>query len=381
MINYAEAYQQAVQEGFYDGHLYSSDLWMSPSNSIVRFDGAKHIRVPRLSIDGGRRDRKRRTIYAFADNYSNDYDVYELTNERYWNTLVDPIDVDETNAVVSIANITREFNLNSKMPEKDREMFSKLYQRKEELDGTSSSEIVTQTLDETNILEAFDDMMQAMDEARVGINGRILYVNPKTNGILKRAVAMNRTLAITDPQNIKRTVHSIDEVEKIVVVPSDLFQTKFDFTNGSKLVDDAKQIEMMLICNGVQIAPEKYSFVGFDQPSAASSGNWLYFEQSYDDVLLLATKTRGIAFVVSDARAKEDLSNLDNYAPHVDAKDGKQVKKEKPAADETKTQDALPKNTKPTKASTVEDIKAYLDANDIDYTGKTTKDDLLALVK
>lgn len=381
-INYAEKYQQAVQQGFYDGHLYSADLWNSPSNSIVKFDGAKHIKVPRLSINGGRKDRARRTIYGFADNYSNDYDVYELSNERYWNTLVDPIDIDESNMIVTIANITKQFNLDSKMPEKDRQMFSFLYQRKLSIDGESSAEIVKQTLDENNILEAFDEMMQAMDEARISLAGRILYVNPKINAILKRAIATNRILASTDPQHIQRTVHSIDEVEKIVVVPSDLFQTKFDFENGSKIVDDSKQIEMMLICNGVQIAPEKYSFVGFNEPSAITSGNWLYYEQSYDDVLLLATKTRGIAFVTSDNKTKEDLSNLDKYAPKVTVENGKQVKVTKDSDESaTKAQSTLLENAKPTEANTVEEIKAYLTAHKIDFTGKTTKSDLLALVK
>ena len=42
---------------------------------------------------------------------------------------------------------------------------------------------------------------------------------------------------------------------------------------------------------------------------------------------------------------------------------------------------ADPANVKPTEASTVEEIKAYLTAHKIDFSGKTTKNDLLALVK
>lgn len=45
------------------------------------------------------------------------------------------------------------------------------------------------------------------------------------------------------------------------------------------------------------------------------------------------------------------------------------------ADDEGTNNDGLP-----TKASKVEDIKAYLDANGIDYTGVTKKDELLALI-
>lgn len=365
VINYADKYQQAVQQGFYDGHLYSAALWNSPSNSLIQFDGAKHIKVPRLKITAGRKDRTRRAITTPEVNYSNDWDSYELTNERYWSTLVDPSDIDETNMVISIANITRQFNLDSKMPEKDREMFSKLYQQKVHYDGQEG--IHTESVDETNILKLFDEMMSNFDEARIPAEGRILYVTPKMNAILKRADAMNRTIVISNPSAITRTVHSLDEVSAIHVVPSDLMQTTFDFTVGSKFKEGAKQIDMFLISNGIQIAPEKYSFVGFDQPSALTSGNYLYYEQSYDDVLMLSTKTKGYEAVISDATGVKDLSDSSKLGKKADTANVE------PTADST--------DVKPTSNSTIQEIKAYLDKHGIDYTGKTTKDDLLALVK
>ena len=296
-VNYAEQYQQAVQQAFYDGHLYTAPLWNSPSNGLISFDGAKHIKLPRLTIEEGRRDRQRREITDIKANYSNDWDSYELTNERYWSTLVDPSDIDETNYVVSIANITRQFNLDEKMPEMDKYMFSKLFLEKQTKD--SGKGITTDTLDEKNILTAFDNMMVDFDEARIPNQNRYLYVTPKINAILKRAEAMNRGLTLKDPNSVQRTVYSLDDVN-IVVIPSDLMQTAYDFTVGAKTIDSSKQIEMMLIYNGVQIAPEKYTFAGFDSPSAKSSGNWLYYEQSYNDVLLLNTKTAGIQFVIAD---------------------------------------------------------------------------------
>lgn len=301
-VNYAEQYQKAVQQAFYDGHLYTAPLWNSPSNGLISFDGAKHIKLPRLTIEEGRRDRQRREITDIKANYSNDWDSYELKNERYWSTLVDPSDIDETNYVVSIANITRQFNLDEKMPEMDKYMFSKLFLEKQTKDGGKG--ITTDTLDEKNILTAFDNMMVDFDEARIPNQNRYLYVTPKINAILKRAEAMNRGLTLKDPNSVQRTVYSLDDVN-IVVIPSDLMQTAYDFTVGAKTIDDSKQIEMMLIYNGVQIAPEKYTFAGFDSPSAKSSGNWLYYEQAYNDVLLLNTKTAGIQFVIADKVAPQ----------------------------------------------------------------------------
>ena len=205
-----------------------------------------------------------------------------------------------------MANITRQFNLDEKMPEMDKYMFSKLFLEKQTKDNGKG--ITTDTLDEKNILTAFDNMMVDFDEARIPNQNRYLYVTPKINAILKRAEAMNRGLTLKDPNNVQRTVYSLDDVT-ITVIPSDLMQTAYDFTVGAKTIDDSKQIEMMLIYNGVQIAPEKYSFAGFDAPSAANNGNYLYYEQSYNDVLLLNTKTAGIQFVIADKSTPQASSN------------------------------------------------------------------------
>lgn len=358
-INYADKYQKAVIDGFYPDVLYSSALWQSPSNKTINFLDAKHIKVPRLSILSGRQNRDRRTITQPAANYSLDYDVYELTNERYWSTLVDPSDIDESNQLLSIANITRQYNLDSKMPEKDREMFSKLFSQRQAANTAEGLDqntgIHSESLDAANILKAYDQMMRNFDRARIPVQGRILYVDTGTYYMLKEAEAVNRTIIVGDPQNINRSVRSLDEVT-VVAVPEDLFQTKFDFTNGSKTVADAKQIKMMLIYNGVQISPEKYDFVGLDAPAAANSGNWLYYEQSYDDVLLLKPKFRGVEFFI----AEKDADGSAN------------------PSERTKTVEA---DAKPNANNTVEEIKAYLDKKSIDYTGKTKKDELLALVK
>lgn len=357
-INYAEKYQQAIIDGFYPDNLYSSALWQSPSNKQINFLDAKHIKVPRLAILSGRKDRERRTITTPAANYSLNYDVYELTNDRYWNTLVDPEDIDETNQVLSMANITRQYNLDSKMPEKDREMFSKLFEQRQAVNVDEgldkNSGIHSESLDANNALQGYDQMMRNLDLARVPAQGRILYVDTATYYMLKKAQAINRTIVVGDAQNINRSVRSLDEVT-VVAVPEDLFQTKFDFGDGSKEVVDAKQIKMMLIWNGAQIAPEKYSWAGFDAPSASTSGNWLYYEQSYDDVLLLKPKFRGVEFFISD-KVPADSNGL-----------GRQKTTESDA--------------KPNADSTVEEIKAYLTKKGIDFSGKTKKDELLALVK
>lgn len=298
IVNYATAYQTALQQRYsQNGLLYSQRLWNSPSNGLIKFTGAKTIKVPKLLILSGRKDRARRTITGVEANYENQWETYELKNERYWSTLVDPSDVDETNQVVSIANITRTYNDVEKIPEMDKQMFSSLFARKTAIDGANAFTEIT--LSEANILKTFDELMLKMDDAEVPTEGRVLYVTPTVKKVLKNAEGIARSLSVqNNNQQIDRRVDRLDEVE-ILSVPSGRFKTLFDFTDGAKDVAGAQQIQMMLIHIPCMAAPQKYDFVALDAPSAQNSGNYLYYEQSYDDVLLFETKSAGLEFVIA----------------------------------------------------------------------------------
>ncbi|KGL45688.1 capsid protein [Listeria sp. SHR_NRA_18] len=294
ILNFATDYQRALQEPFRH-MLQSAELWNSPSNSIIQWVGQDTVKLPLLTVNEGLRDRPRRTITGFEANYSNDWETYQLKNERYWQTLIDPSDVDETNFTTTMANVTRVFNETHKIPEKDKYMFSMLFAQKQELDPTKG--IYEMELDEANILRQFDDMMQLMDEQAVPMN-RVLYVTPAVNKILKRAEGLTRNFDVqSNNQVIDRRISRLDEVDIRQVAP-DRFKTLYNFSVG--VIDDpaAKQIQMMLIHIPVMCAPEKYTFAGFDSPSAKTAGNWLYYEQFYNDVILFKQRSNGIQFVV-----------------------------------------------------------------------------------
>ena len=158
---------------------------------------------------------------------------------------MDPLDIDETNYVTSIANITRVYNDEEKIPEMDKQMFSSLYARKVALDGEES--IKELALTTANILGAFDDLMTAMDEAEVPMEGRVLYVTPTVKRILKNAEGVARSVSVqNNNQVIDRRVARLDEVE-LLTVQSNRFKTLYDFTIGAKEAVGAQQISMMLI--------------------------------------------------------------------------------------------------------------------------------------
>lgn len=298
IVNYATAYQEGLQQRYAaNGLLYTQKLWNSPSNSIIKWTGQKTVKLPKLLIKNGRKDRTRRSVTGIDANYENQWETYELTNERYWSTLVDPSDIDETNQTVSIANITKVYNDEEKIPEMDKQMISSLFARKNAL--SAGSGIISKALTQENFLETFDTLMTQMDEDGVPSVGRVIFCTTTIRTLIKNIQQFSRTVPIQGSTGeVNRIVNRLDEVAIEPAIPSDRMKTLYDFTTGAVADKAAKQIQMILIHIPCMAAPQKYSFVGLDAPSASSSGNWLYYEQSYDDVIVFESKHEGLAFVV-----------------------------------------------------------------------------------
>lgn len=287
-INYATQYAQALAQA-YPYVLHFAALRSTENDSRYRWTGAKTIEIPSLSTSG-RVDGDRDTIGTAKRNYENAWEPKTLGNHRQWSTLVHPMDIDETNQVASIQNITQVFNEEQKFPEMDAYLVSKVYSDWTGFDMAAD----TTELTEDNILKVFDGYMEAMDEANVPRNGRILYMTPVYHGVLKRAVERARQFQNGDP-NIKRAVESVDEVQ-IERVPSALMKTIYDFTEGYAPGVGAKQIRMLLIHPSAVITPEKYAFAQVDAPSAMTNGKYYYFEESYDDAFVLGKRKNAIKF-------------------------------------------------------------------------------------
>ena len=291
VLNYAKQYQQALEQNF-PYVLYFGALYATPNNGRYKWVNAKTIEIPSISTTG-RVDSDRDTIQTASRNYDNSWEPKTLSNQRKWSTLVHPADISQTNQVASIQNITRVYNDEQKFPEMDCYTISKIYSDWTEQGETESSA----ELNETNILEVFDTFMQSMDDARVPAAGRILYVTPTVNKIIKNAKEITRTLNLqTNNSTLKRQISRIDEVE-ISSVPSELMKTKYDFTQGW----NARQIKMALIHPLAVITPISYQFSRLDPPSAGSEGKWVYFEESFEDVFILNKKKKAICFNVDAA--------------------------------------------------------------------------------
>ena len=187
-VNYAETYAKELANA-YPYVLYSGALWNTENTSKYKVVDAKTIKIPTLSTNG-RVDGDRTKIGDFSQNFSNDWETKTLSNHRVWQTLVHPQDVNQTNMVASISNITKVMNETQKFPELDAMMFSTLLSLKNAQETITAE---TAELTTTTVLQKFDNMMDAMDEALVPATGRILYCDTYTKTLIDTAIAIVRS--------------------------------------------------------------------------------------------------------------------------------------------------------------------------------------------
>lgn len=294
-LNYAELYLQGLQQKFSQG-LFFNALYNTPNNQRIRWVNAKTVQIPRIDVTG-MVDVDRDSIGTYARKVDNSWETKTLQHDREFRTLVDPVDIDETNMAVTIANITRVFNDEQKLPEMDKYMASKLYAEFVSYGGNAD----TTALSEQNVLQVYDKFMEEMDEAEVPQEGRILYVTPPVYTMLKNAEQMQRFIQVTSNNGVvNRAVRSLENVQ-VVSVPSARMKTAYDFTEGAVEAPGADQINMILIHPQAIVSPLKYEFVSLDQPSATTGGKYLYYERSYWDVFVIERKVPGIKFNITPA--------------------------------------------------------------------------------
>lgn len=305
-LNYATSYQRALEQAF-PYSLYFGALYATPNNGRFRWVNSKTIEIPSISTTG-RTNADRDSIGTAQRNYNNAWETKTLTNERKWSTLVHPMDIDQTNMATSITNITKVFNEEHKFPEMDAYTISKIYTdwtttvsgdaAHDKYTGKTAS---TTALTTANVLEEFDALMLKMDNERVPVTGRLLYVTNEVKSMLKNAEKIQRNWDVqTNADGINRMVNRLDEVS-VIGVPAQLMKTKYDFsdTNGWKVDSTAQQINMCLIHPGAVITPVSYTFSKLDPPSALTEGKYYYYEESFEDVFILNKKADAIQFNVT----------------------------------------------------------------------------------
>jgi hypothetical protein len=284
-VNYAAEYSRALSNA-YPYLSYFGAIWGANNSNLYRPGMGKTMYIPSMTVSGARAANRDQITGTFNRNWDNSFTAVTLEMDREWDTLVDPMDIDETNDVATIANITKTFNELQKVPEMDAYLAAKLFSFATTPDTT--------TLTAANILEKWDSYLAAMTNARVNRDRVEAYMTPDVYKLLKEAAGITRFVSTDEGiRGVDRNVARLDGV-RITEVPADIMQSSFVFTNGWTAATGARQINLIMVDPMAVAAPVKYETAMMSAPTAQSKGKYLYYERYYYGAFAMPNRAAGI---------------------------------------------------------------------------------------
>lgn len=295
VLNYVTQFDTRIRD-LYGQELISDALYHS--NEDIEIKGAKELKIPRLTVSGYK-DHTRASAYN-SGNYSNEFETKTLDHDRDIEFIIDPMDVDETNQIVSIANVQARFEKKQAIPELDCYTFSKLYSEATRVGST----IKTVAITAANVLADFDDNCEAFEDAGVPLSRCILYCTAAYKKALKNAEGIQRTLEVNGSGNrLDRRIHSMDDLREIKVVPIERFKTAYDFTEGYAVDATGKQINYILVDPEAQVSRVKYAYINTYTPGHDSrvADNYMYQNRRYNGTFALDEELKVACIINAEA--------------------------------------------------------------------------------
>ena len=287
-VNYAAQYAKELANA-YPYLLYFADIYNNENASKYRPISGKNVMIPSMTVSGAHAVNRDQITGTFNRNWDNAWQTFACQMDREWDTLIDPMDMVETNEIATIANVTKTFNEQQKFAEMDAFLAATLGSA-----AITNSKADTTALTAANILTQWDTYLAAMADARVNRDRLVCYVTPATFKLLKEASGITRFIdAGTGIRNIDRNVGKLDGV-RIVEVPSDLMKSAYDFTTGFVAADNAAQINMLFVDTEAVVTPIVYETSMISAPTAQSKGKYLYYERFYYGAAILANRKAGV---------------------------------------------------------------------------------------
>lgn len=277
-LKYADIFSQHIID-MYEQELKSNALFNS--NGDIQIVNGKQIKLPKLSVSGYK-DHSRTSMGFNAGTYSNDYEVKVLDHDRDIEFAIDPLDIDETNMVVSIANIQKRFETTQAIPELDCYTFSKVYTEAVRAGAT----VKTTEITSANVINDFDERLIELEDAGVPLDRVVMYVTPSYKALLKEA--FTRSYPNGD-KGMDRRIHSIDDINTIITVPSARLKTAYDFTNGCVAGSEAGQINYIMIDPEAQVSRVKYSYINVFTPGhdSRTADKYVYQNRKFNGTFAL----------------------------------------------------------------------------------------------
>ena len=298
-LNYAEQWSPELLEILMQGTLTSPFV-----TSNVRWLDAKTFHFTQMSTSGYKNHSRdggwNKGTYAQTDV------PYTLTHDRDVEFMVDKADVDETNATVSIQNISRVFEQTWVVPETDALFFSKVAQAAQKTDGYHGS-TATSAYTKAKVFGMLKDILAKGKLRRYKANGSlIMYVCSEIMDALEQSTEFTRKIEMTQiaegGMGIETRVTEIDGVPIMEVIDDERFYDAFDWepegggfaplkkvaaASGVEAVTGAHKINVLVACGQTCKTVPKINSIYYFEPGGHTKGDgYLYQNRSFSDVFV-----------------------------------------------------------------------------------------------
>lgn len=263
---------------------------LDTANSNVRFIGANQVKVFKFDSDG-LANYSRPNGYVAGD-LSATWETLTLGQDRGRAFQIDVMDNEETLGM-TLGGLTSQFIRTEVAPEIDAYRFAKYASTSNILAATPADLAAT-----TDVLAAIDDADQAMSNAEVPHEGRILFLSEAAYKLLKN----NITRYIqNDEENVNRTIEVLDGM-RVVRVPSNRFNTAITLQNGTTsgqtaggFVVAGYPINFMIVHPSAVVQVVKHVVPRLFAPQQNLDADaWKYDYRIYHDAFVLEKKVAGI---------------------------------------------------------------------------------------
>jgi len=258
---------------------------LDAANSDIKWIGADTVKLPKMALDG-LADYSRNSGFV-AGSETLTWGTYQLTHDRGVSYTIDRMDDEETLGT-AFGRLAGEFVRVHEVPEIDAVRFA-----------TYASAVTPVkadiTVGTTDVPSLIDVGTQAMDEAEVPYEGRILFVSPKAYAGLKAKIVRY----IANETEVQRNVEMYNDM-RVITVPQARFNTLVTLNDGSlkfgfEPTAGGYKINFMIVHPSAVAQPVKHRLVNIipaDQNQLADGDKFNF--RVYYDAFVLDNKTNGI---------------------------------------------------------------------------------------
>ncbi|MCM0663473.1 hypothetical protein [Coprococcus sp. B2-R-112] len=220
-INLVTKFQPYVDEAFTAGSKASM-----LTNKDFDWSGAHTIKIHKVNtVPMSDYDRagtgENASRYGALGKVENTIEEMTLTKDRSFTFVIDTLDNDETDGVLSAAAALGRQQREVIIPEVDTYVYSVMT-------ANAGTKVTSVTLTSNNLYDEIIQATETMDNNDVPDTGRILTVTPATYRLLKKCPDLDIDCDITADQKAKGVVGMIDGMD-VVKLPAKRLPAKFGF--------------------------------------------------------------------------------------------------------------------------------------------------------